>query len=159
MSYFVFKPKAIRQILKNLKIEKATGPDQIPNRVLKTCHTELASPLCRLFKMCFDHAVFPSQWKNASVVPLHKRNSKADPSMYRPISLLSNISKVMEAVIAKSMQKFFLRHNLISNRQFGFRPNHSTSDVLTILLQHWSLVLDEGNKVFLVALDIKGALD
>ena len=107
MSNFVFKPKTIRQILKNLKIEKATGPDQIPNRVLKTCHAELASPLCRLFKMCFHYAVFPSQWKNASVVPLHKRNSKADPSMYRPIYLLSNISKVMVAVIAKSMQKFF----------------------------------------------------
>ena len=159
MSNFKFKPKAIRQVLKNLKIDKATGKDQIPNRVLKVCHAELASPLCRLFKLSLENATFPSQWKNAYVVPLHKRDSKSDPSMYRPISLLSNISKVMEAVIAKSMQKFFLRHNLISNRQFAFRPKHSTSDVLTILSQHWSSALDEGSEVFVAALDIKGAFD
>ena len=159
MSNFKFKPKAIRQILRNLKIEKATGKDQVPNRVLKMCHAELATPLCRLFKLCFDNAVFPNQWKNAYVIALHKRDSKADPTMYRPISLLSNISKVMEAVIAKSMRKFFLRYNLISNRQFGFRPNHSTSDILTILSQQWSSALDKGKEVFAVTLDIKGAFD
>ena len=159
MSSFKFKPKEIRQVLKKLNIEKATGMDQIPNRILKVCHADLATPLCRLYQLCFDNGTFPSQWKNASVVPLHKRSSKSDPSMYRPISLLSNVSKVMEAVIAKSMRKFFLRHNLISNRQFGFRPKHSTSDVLTILSQHWSSALDEGKEVFVAALDIKGAFD
>ena len=159
MSNFKFKPKEVRHILKNLKIEKATGKDQIPNRVLKACSAELASPLCRLFTLCFDNTCFPSQWKHASVIPLHKRSSKSDPTMYRPISLLSNISKIMEAVIAKSMKKFFLRHDLISNRQFGFRPNHSTSDILTILSQKWSAALDEGKEVFAVALDIKGAFD
>ena len=159
MSNFKFKPKDVRHIMTNLKIEKATGKDQIPTRVLKSCHAELATPFCRLFKICLDKAVFPSQWKDALVIPLHKRGSKADPAMYRPISLLSNISKVMEAVIAKSMSKFFLRHNLISNRQFGFRPNHSTNDVLTILSQCWSSALDEGKEVVAIALDIKGAFD
>ena len=159
MSNYKFKPKAARQILKKLMIEKATAKDQVPNRVLKVCHAELVSPLCRLYKLCFDNAVFPNQWKNASVIPLHKRDSKADPKMYRPISLLSNISKVMEAMIAKSMSKFFHRHNLISNRQFGFRPNHSTSDVLTILSQCWSSALDKGKEVVAVALDIEGAFD
>ena len=65
----------------------------------------------------------------------------------------------MEAVLAKSMRKFFMRHNLISSRQFGFRPHHSTSDVLTILSQQWSAALDEGKEIFAVALDIKGAFD
>ena len=102
MSDFKFKPKDIRQVLKKLKIDKATGMDQIPNRVLKICFNELATPLSRLFKICFDCGSFPSQWKKASVVPLHKRGSKSDPSLYRPVSLLSNLSKVMEAVIARN---------------------------------------------------------
>ncbi|XP_019618294.1 PREDICTED: ATP-binding cassette sub-family A member 1-like [Branchiostoma belcheri] len=93
-----FKPKEIRQILRELQPDKANGPDAIPNRVLKECCAELASPLSRLFQLCFAHGMFPSQWKCASVIPIHKRDSKSDPSMYRPISLLSNISKVMEAV-------------------------------------------------------------
>ena len=65
----------------------------------------------------------------------------------------------MEAMIAKSMSKFFHCHNLISNRQFGFRPNHSTSDVLTILSQKWSAALDKEKEVVAVALDIEGAFD
>ena len=52
-----------------------------------------------------------------------------------------------------------MRHNLISNRQFGFRPHHSTSDILTILSLKWSTALDEGKEIFAVALDIKGAFD
>ena len=69
MSNFKFKPKEVRQILKNLKIEKATGKDQLPNRVLKACHAELASPLCRLFNLCFGNASFPNQWKMPQLFP------------------------------------------------------------------------------------------
>ncbi|KAI8484255.1 hypothetical protein Bbelb_380400 [Branchiostoma belcheri] len=90
---------------------------------------------------------------------VHKRDSKSNPSMYRPISLLSNISKVMEAVVQTELQKYLLQNNIISDRQFGFRPHHSTADILTILSQHWSNALDNGYEVCLIALDIKGAFD
>ena len=154
-----FKAKDIRRLLRNLKPDKATGPDEIPTRVLRECCAELAGPLSRLFELCFTHGVFPSQWKCASVIPVHKRDSKSNPSMYRPISLLSNISKVMEAVVQSQLQKYLLQHHLISDRQFGFRPHHSTADILTILSQQWSNALDKGYEVRLIALDIKGAFD
>ncbi|KAI8502616.1 hypothetical protein Bbelb_193180 [Branchiostoma belcheri] len=139
--------------------DKANGADAIPNRVLKECCAELASPLSRLFQLCFAHGMFPSQWKCASVIPIHKRDSKSDPSMYRPISLLSNISKVMEAVVQRQLQKYLLQNHLISDRQYGFRPHHSTADILTILSQQWSSALDKGWEVRVIALDIKGAFD
>jgi len=154
-----FKPKDINKILKSLKPDKACGPDQIPTRVLKECSAELASPLCRLFHMCFSCGVFPNQWKMASVIPIHKRDSKADPSKYRPISLLSTISKVMEAAVHNQLQKYLLNNNLISGKQFGFRPDHSTADLLTILSQKWNISLDKGEEVCAIALDIKGAFD
>ncbi|KAI8511966.1 hypothetical protein Bbelb_110660 [Branchiostoma belcheri] len=113
----VFKPKVIRKFLHRLKPDKATGPDEVPTRVLKEYCAELARPLSRLFSLCFNHGVFPSQWKCASVIPVHKRDSKSNPSMYRPISLLSNISKVMEAVVQTELQKYLLQNNLISDRQ------------------------------------------
>ena len=152
-----FKPKDIKRLLKGLKPDKASGPDQIPTRVLKECSAELASPLCRLFSRCFSSGIFPTQWKIASVTPVHKKDSKADPSKYRPISLLSIISKVMEAVVNQQLQKFLLKNNLISHRQFGFRPGHSTADLLNILGQTWNNFLDKSEEVCVIALDIQGA--
>ena len=65
--------------------------------------------------------MFPSQWKCASVIPVHKTDSMSNPSMYRPI-FLSNISKVMEAAEHNQLQTCLLQHHLISDRQFGFKP-------------------------------------
>ena len=154
-----FKPKAVHRLLKQLSPDKATGPDEIPARILKECSAELASPLCRLFHLCFSQGVFPSQWKTARVTPIHKRDSKSDPTKYRPISLLSIISKVMEAAVNQQLQSYFFQNSLISHRQFGFRPGHSTGDLLTILSQKWNDTLDKGEEVCAVALDIKGAFD
>ncbi|KAJ8356350.1 hypothetical protein SKAU_G00191440 [Synaphobranchus kaupii] len=155
----VCKPKDIRKLLQHLTPDKATGPDLIPNRVLKECCAELASPLCRLSHLCFSHGVFPNQWKTASVTPIHKRDSKADPTKYRLISLLSNIIKIMEAAVRKQLQQYLLSNNLISNRQFGFRLSHSTADLLNILSQKWNNTLDQSDEVCVIALDIKGAFD
>ena len=126
MEKIVFKVKDVRKRLRNLQPDKATGLDEIPARLLKECSAELARPLSLLFELCFSKGVFPSQWKTASVIPIHKRGLKSNPSMYRPISLLCIISKVMEAVVQKQLQKYLLGNQLISDRQFGFRPHHTT---------------------------------
>ena len=161
MDKVVFKTKDVKRHLRRLNPDKATGPDEIPTRVLKECSAELARPLSCLFELCFAEGVFPNQWKIAHVIPVHKRDSKSDPSMYRPISLLSNISKVMESVVQKQLQTYLLQHNLISDRQFGFRSHHSTADILTILSQQWSNALDRGDGLRLITVDnmIKGAFD
>ena len=155
----VFKPKDITKILRRLKPDKASGADLVPSRVLKECCAEVASPLCRLFQLCFSKVTFPEQWKTAFVIPVHKRDSKADPTKYRPISLLSFISKVMETVVNKQLQNHLLNNKLISSRQFGFRPHHSIGDLLTILAQTWNASLDRSEEVCIVACDIKGAFD
>jgi len=159
ISSVIFKHKDVKKILKHLKPDKATGPDLIPTRVLKECSAELASPLSHLFELCLTNGVFPNQWKTASVVPIHKRGSKADPTKYRPISLLSNISKIMEAIVQKQLQSYLLGNKLISSRQYGFRPGHSTADLLNILSQKWNNSLDKIHEVCIIALDIKGAFD
>ena len=155
----IFKPKITKRLLNQLVPDKAIGPDNIPARVFKECSAELASPLCHLFHLCFAHGIFPGQWKTATVIPIHKRESKADPSKYRPISLLCIISKVMESVVDKQLQNHLLQNNLLSSRQFGFRPVHSTGDLLTILSQNWNATLDKGEEVCVIVLDIKAAFD
>ena len=91
-----FRQAAIARELKKLDPSKATGPDGIPARVLQQCASTLSLPLSRLFSLCFRHGVQPSMWKIANVVPIYKRHSRSEARNYRPVSLLSIMSKVME---------------------------------------------------------------
>ena len=91
-----FRQATIARQLKRLDPSKATGPDGIPARVLQQCASTLSLPLSRLFSLCFRHGVQPSMWKIANVVPIYKRHSRSEARNYRPVSLLSIMSKVME---------------------------------------------------------------
>ena len=72
--------------------------------------------------------VFPSVLKTAKVVPVFKKDSKLDYSSYLPISLLSNIEKILEKFMYKGLYTFLNSNNIICNLQFGFRQEYSTED-------------------------------
>ena len=99
----IFWPKQVRKQLQKLDVNKASGPDGIPALVLRNAAAELASPLARLFQLCFNKEYMPAQWKVANVIPCFKKGDKHSLSNYRPISLLSVLSKVMEKLINKSI--------------------------------------------------------
>ena len=77
VSFIHFRPPEVRRLLERLNTSKATGPNTISPRVLKECSKELATPLAKLFALCFHTGVQPDMWKTANVVPIHKRSSKA----------------------------------------------------------------------------------
>lgn len=154
-----FRASQVQRELKRLVANKATGPDCIPARVLKQCASSLASPLARLFTLSFREGVVPQQWKQATVVPVHKRSSKSTVSNYRPISLLPIISKVMEAIINRRMVNFLEHHKCFSDNQFGFRKNIGSADLLTQLSHQFSHTAGQGGAVRVLAVDIAGAFD
>ena len=78
---------------------KATGPDNIPVRLLKETVDVIASSLCNLFNKSIRLGKFPTEWKTANVCPIHKKDNKQHAENYRPISLLSVVSKVMERCV------------------------------------------------------------
>lgn len=88
-----FRSKDVKRIVRKLSPDKATGPDETPTRVLKECSAKLARPLSCLFELCFSEGVFPRQRKSATVIPVHKRKSKSDQTMYRPVSLWATTAR------------------------------------------------------------------
>ena len=153
------RSKYVYRKLSKLKTTKATGPDGIPARVLKECAFVLCRPLSSLFSLSLDIGVVPSEWKCANVVAIHKCGSKSDPNNYRPISLLSIVSKIMESLVNDYLQKHLFGLRLITNHQYGFRPKHSSLDLLTRVTQSWSNAIDKGQEVSTIALDISRAFD
>ena len=110
----------VLDVLKNLKLNKATGPDGISHRMLKHTCQSIASPLCKLFNLSLQTNSFPVLWKTAHVMPIFKKGDKSQPSNYRPISLVSCVGKVFERVIFKHVYNHLNSNSLIYQYQSGF---------------------------------------
>jgi len=149
----------VERLLGAVDGSKATGPDDVSPRLLKHCARELSTPLATVFTSCLSENKWPSLWKEARVVPVHKKNSRSEPSNYRPISLLSVVGKVLEQIVTAVICQHLSENHLLSDRQFGFRPARSTADLLLLLSKDWQDALEEGLDTLVVALDIAGAFD
>ena len=89
----------IEKLLNNLKVNKATGPDNIPARILKNCSSAVAPILQKIFQKSISTGTIPQDWRIANVSPVFKKGLRSDPSNYRPVSLTSIICKQLEHII------------------------------------------------------------
>ena len=117
----------IANVISSLNSNNTSGPNSIPYRILFLLKNEILKQLADLFNLSFMTGVFPSVFKTAKVVLVFKKDSKLDYSNYRPISLLSNIEKILEKPMYKRLYNFLNNNNIIYNLQFGFRKQYSTS--------------------------------
>ena len=154
-----FRPNVVCRELRKIVPSKATGSDGIPGRVWKQCSEDLSRPVSQLFSRAFRHGRQPLLWKLASVVPVHKKGSKSATKNYRPISLLPILSKVMGAIVNRSLMGFLERNHILSTNQYGFRQGLGTQDLLTLLHHRWSTVPAQAGAARVVAVNIAGAFD
>ena len=149
----------VREVLKTLDTNKSLGPDGVSPTLLKMCASEIAPSLTKLFNCSIKYGKFPDKWKLANVVPLFKKGDAHLIDNYRPVSLLSCVSKVFEKIIFKYVFNF-LRDNLkITIHQSGFIPGDSTTNQLVYLYNFFAKALDEKKEVYIVFCDISKAFD
>ena len=122
------KKAGVLKLLLNLNVNKATGPDGIPGRLLKLCAHEIADVLTHFFQASLDQGSLPTDWKQANIVPLHKKDDKTKVSNYRPISLTS---KILEHIVHSNIINFLEDHSILSNIQHGFRKNRAANHNLS----------------------------
>ena len=151
--------EAVLDILKILKIGKASGADKISHQMLKYTANSVARPLTILFNKCLECGIFPQTWKKAIVMPLYKKDEKHFPSNYRPISLLSCVGKVFERIIFQNIHNFLLDNSLIYDMQSGFLPNHSTVYQLLEIFHNICISREEKKHTGLVFCDVFKAFD
>ena len=96
----------IKFILSSLDINKSTGPYSIPIKVLNMLKNDISEQLADLFNLSFTTGTFPTILKTAQVIPIHNKDSKSNFTNYCPISLLSNLDKILEKLIHSRLTTF-----------------------------------------------------
>ena len=124
----------IRNQLNSLDVHKATGPDGISARILKETSDISALILRIIFVSSLEHGIVPSDWKIAHVVPVFKKGDRSNPCNYRPISLTSIVSKVLEHILSSHIMKHLESNGILHSCQHGFRHNRSCESQLISLV-------------------------
>ena len=137
----------------------APGRDGVTAKSLKCITDHIAMPLTRLANLSFTQGVFPRDLKVAMVSPLYKAKDPMIFSNYRPISLLSSFSKILEKLMPNRLLNFLNKCDILNKYQFGFRNNHSTYMALIILLENFNNALDKGECSIGIFLDFQKAFD
>ncbi len=149
----------VYKMLTHLDTTKASGPDFISNKILKEAATSLSEPLSDLFNKGFSQGKFPKSWKHANVTPIHKKGDRQNKSNYRPIALLSNISKLKERIMYKRLYEHCMTNNLLTEKNSGFKRLDSTINRLVHITHELYNNLDQKMDTLIVFLDISKAFD
>ena len=128
-------------------------------KILKLLKKDIFQQLCDIFNMSFLTEQFPSVLKIAKVIPINKKQTKVDYANYGPISLLSNIEKIIEKLMYKKLPNFLDINNLIYSLQFAFRQKYSTTHALINLTESIRQTLDEGNFGCGICVDLQKAFN
>ena len=128
--------------------------------VLKNCEPELSYILAKLFNKCLKESCFPFCWKVSSVVPVFENvGERSTAKNYRPVSLLSVVSKVFEKLVNNRIVDHLEKCDLFSDFQYGFRSSRSTADLLTVVSDRIARAFNRSGATRAVALDISKAFD
>ena len=147
--------KEISELIQKLPAKTSSGYDNISNVLLKDIGRYIVSPLTIIFNESLTMGIFPEVMKLADVVPLYKAKEKFLETNYRPISLLTTMSKILEKVVYNRVYKFLNDNNQLYENQYGFRNRHSCDTAVCDVVSHL-----EANKTSIALfLDLSKAFD
>ena len=149
----------VKKLVNDIDITKSSGINKISSKCLKDTLLSLNSQLTHIFEMSLKFATFPNYWKMANIVPIFKNGKKCEVSNYRPVSLLPILGKILEKFVHEHVTQFFENHNLLSDRQGGFRKNHSTLSSITDLTNDIFNAINSKEVTVATFFDLKKAFD
>ncbi|CAG4977986.1 unnamed protein product [Colias eurytheme] len=149
----------VEDAILSLKCKSAPGWDNIPANIIQRARKALISPIVHTINLCLDKGIFPSVFKKAIVRPIHKGGSRDSILNYRPISILSSLSKIFEKLLHKRLVNYLNKYNIISNNQYGFRRGRSTEDAVLELTNVITRNIENRDKTIAIFLDLAKAFD
>ena len=156
-SFFPVQYDDILRKIRNLDPSKSNQQTDIPTKILNYNSEYFAGYFHENINFCFENSCLPSDLKFADVTPAYKKKSKNSKDNYRPVSILSNISKVYERCIYDQMEAYF--ETILSPNQCGFRKRFSAQHCLISLIEKWKKSIDNGGAFRALMTDLSKAFD
>ena len=154
------KSEDVLEAINAMNTNSAPGLDEVHPLLIKNVRCYLVEPLRVLFQKSLDTGTLPRGWKKGVVIPVYKNNKKPNAaSSYRPICLMSVVSKLMEKIIHKYLSQFFARFNLLSKDQHGFLQGKSTCSNLLLTLNEWTSLANSRKPIDAIYIDLAKAFD
>ena len=162
LSSFKFEytnPDRIEKIIGDLKPKSSAGLDNISSKILKEISDIISYPLSIIINQSLCTGIFPSRLKIAKVLPLFKKDDNRFFGNYRPISLLSSVSKIFERIAFNQLYDYFISNDLLFDGQYGFRDKHSTELAASELIDRLRNEIDNKKVPLSIFLDLSKAFD
>ena len=145
--------------ISNMDPKSSVDASGISMKMIKFIKHQIAKPLAHLFNLSVTTGVFPSKLKTSRTIPVYKAGDNTSCDNYRPISLLSSLSKVLEKIIANKLVNHLEINNLLHPNQYGFQKNKSTVHNITMLINRVAHDLNDKKFVAGIFLDLRKAFD
>ncbi len=145
--------------LRELKPNKASGPDDLPARMLHEYADDLAPMLTNIMQQSYNLGKLPSDWTKARVIGIYKKGDKTNPENYRPVSLTCICCKVQEHILLSHIAKHLSINSIIIDSQHGFREKLSCETQLLQAVDDWSNTLNQRGQADVLFLDFSKAFD
>ena len=149
----------IKTRLEKINVNKSCGPDNIHPLLLQRTADITCVPLELIFNKALRYGECPDDWRSANVTPIHKKGDRTDPNNYRPVSLTSQVCKLMESIVRRHLVEHLSENNILRDEQHGFREGRSCLTNLLETMEHWTEIIDEGDSIDVAYLDFRKAFD
>lgn len=149
----------ILQTIKQMKNSKATGSDEINTYTIKENAEFIAEPISNIINKSLLTGQFPEKMKTTKITPVYKNGNKNDVSNYRPIGILSNITKILEKTVNKQLMEYIDSAKIINEKQYGFRNKSNTSTALFDFVSMLQTSLDQKYKTSAMFIDLRKAFE
>ena len=149
----------VQKLLAGLNPQKASGPDEVPARILGALATEVAPALTFLYQQSIETGEIPSQWRKAWITPVFKKGGRADAANYHPVSLTSIACKLLEHIFCSHVRRHLDNHKILCENNHGFRAKHSRETQLLLTTHEMLKLRDTGKQLDVVILDFSKAFD
>ena len=151
--------EAVQNKLEKLNVTKSCGPDNMHPFVLQRTARATSRPLELIFRKSLENGECPEDWRSANVTPIHKKGDRTDPSNYRPVSLTSQVCKVLESLVRDHIIDHLSKNDILRDEQHGFREGRSCLTNLLETVEQWTEIIDEGDCIDIAYLDFRKAFD